>query len=255
MRTLHPRGFTLIELLMAVAIFSVASVMTLQVLMTTSRNMDTETKESDLQKRTTGRLYTMLAEMEGISPTQDSMFKLANQGSMGLPPGYPIPLITTTTDGVPLVVPTNSSTVADSITFRPALGTNATGIVWGNPVRYRWAQLMRGGIPVPSMGILVKETLDPTGTIVRSTEELEENVPMCDYQYDPTATPPKFPTGFAVIQSDVETTSSGTQLVGRQRVLTISLQRAQDLRTTVTASNGNSIATSTITQTIFLKTP
>jgi hypothetical protein len=196
----------------------------------------------------------MIQDLEGISPTQDTMFSLTNQGTMGMPPGYPITMINTTTDGLPIAVPTSNSNIADCITFRTALGTNAAGIVWGNPIRYRWAPLKRGGIPVPAMGSLVKDTLDPAGNLI-STEELEENVPMCDYQYDPTATPPKYPTGFAVIQADVENTGSGPQLVGRRRVLTISLQRTQDLRTTVTAGSGNSMATSTIIQTIFLKTP
>jgi prepilin-type N-terminal cleavage/methylation domain-containing protein len=56
MFTVKRAGFTLIELMVAVGIFAVASVMTLPLLLATSQHMDVEIKESDLQKRTTGRL-------------------------------------------------------------------------------------------------------------------------------------------------------------------------------------------------------
>ena len=251
-----PRGLTMIEVAMALSLFSGAVAMTLQILATTTQHLNADLADSDLQKRTTGQMASMLAELESISPTQDSFFTISNQGTAGLAPGTALPLVTSATDGTTVTLPAGNYVVGDSVTFRLPTGTDSNGIVWSSPIRYRWAPLVRNGVPVAGMGMLVREQLNPTGAVVMSTQVLEENVPACDHQWDPTATPRKMPSGFAIIQADVEPgATGGLNVVGRQRALTICLQRVQDLHTTVTDSNGSTISTSTTLQTIFLKTP
>jgi hypothetical protein len=248
------RGLTLVEVAMALSLFSAAVAMTLQILATTSRHIGADLAASDLQQRTSGQMASMLAEFESIAPTQDAAFSICNQGSAGLAPGTALPLVTGATDGQPIALPAGNYVVGDSITFRLPLGTDANGIVWSNPIRYRWAPLVRAGVPVPNMGMLVREQLNLTGAVVMSTQVVEENVPPCDHQWDPTATPRKLPTGFAIVQADVEPgNTGGVSVVARQRALTICLQRVQNPG--AASSDGSAPELSTSVQTIFLKTP
>ncbi len=252
----RPRGLTMIEVTMALSLFSAAVAMTLQIVATTAQHLDADLADSDLQKRTSGQMYSMLAELESISPTQDPFFCIANQGTSGNAPGTALPLVTGASDGTALSLPAGNYVIGDSVTFRLPTGTDGNGIVWSAPIRYRWAPLVRGGTPVPGMGMIVREELNATGSVVMASRVLEENVPACDHQWDPTITPKKLPSGFAIIQADVEPVgTTGLKPVARQRALTICIQRCQDLHATVTDSSGSTVSTSTTLQTIFLKTP
>lgn len=141
------RGMTLIEAVVSVAIIGIVLAVTVEILAATSRHMDTETTDSDLTKRTTGQVYNMIADIENIVASQDTIFQtigIANQGTQGNPPGTHIPAITAVSEtGIPITGSTNASIVGNSITFQIPTGTDANGrVTWGGVVRYRWAPLL-----------------------------------------------------------------------------------------------------------------
>jgi prepilin-type N-terminal cleavage/methylation domain-containing protein len=271
-----PRGFTLIESMIALFLVTAGAVVAIELLTTTSHNMDVEIKESDLNKRTTGRLYEMIKDIQSIMPTADSVagggqFQICSQGGLASvtppapptpPPGLPTcpPPVSFSGEGQPVISPTTPVFVGDCISFRIPAGLGPTGIQWApHPIsgapnavfRYRWAPLVRGGVTVPGRGMLVKEILD-TNTNNWDQFVLEEDLPACDGIWNPSATPTKYPSGFAVFQGDVE---NGV-ITNRTGVITICIQRASDLDKDAVfqlqGPNGTTMIATAI-QTIFLK--
>ena len=57
------RGMTLAEVCVSMGIMSLMLAVTMQILVGTSKNMDVEMKESDLNKRVTGRMNDLMMMM------------------------------------------------------------------------------------------------------------------------------------------------------------------------------------------------
>lgn len=160
----------------------------------------------------------------------------------------------------------NTPPPADTATALSTGTSTGTGTGTGNPnlvqtIRYRWAPMSRNGVVNSTMGMLVREVLDYTGQVI-SFDAVEENIPVCDYTWDPSATPAKLPLGFSVVQAAVESNGAGVQAVQRLRTLTITIQRVSNTNSTITgigpggsALTGGTYATATASQTVFLKTP
>jgi hypothetical protein len=196
--TVRNRGMTLMEASISVGLIGVALAVCMQMLVTTSTNMDIEMNESDMAVRTSGRMYDLTPDLECASTADIRIF---NTGGAGSPdPAYLVPAVwpstasSTPRDGMVLtngsmigkpigdtiafhiltyVQSTNTGTStntagATSIVTGSSTSTDtgtavATGLLMGNIVCYHWAPMKRGGITDPNLGMLVKDVYVDSG--------------------------------------------------------------------------------------------
>ena len=237
-------GMTLMEIMISMAVLSLGLLLSMQVLSTMSEDMYAETTQSDIQKRSSGRIYDMVADLQNIVGSDNAEIVIGVNTSENNPFS---PVTGDMTGGQP--------GIGNSIRFRLVSGVDADGTpqfngvpsplnpaVTVHKIRYRWLASTRDAAGngkdddsngVVDDGVIVREELDAANNVVTSIA-IEDHVP---------ATMPSASAPYGL---------TFERKLSNMRELYITVQRSADQGK---ATNTGTTATAVYSRKIFLRNP
>ncbi|HYF50435.1 MAG TPA: prepilin-type N-terminal cleavage/methylation domain-containing protein [Planctomycetota bacterium] len=229
--TSSARGMTLMEVVISMAVLSIGFLLCMQILKSMSDDMYAETTQSEIQKRSSGRIYDMVAELQNIVVADNAEIIL------GLNLTETNPFAPVTGD-----LPSGPG-IGNSIRFRVVTGVDADGkAVYGGRIRYRWLCSNRetpaNGIDDDQNGVIddgyiAREELDDSNNVVTSMA-IEDHVPA-------TVSSATAPYGLTFERKSTNM---------RELLVTVHRSADQRLRT-----NNGTTATATFSRKVFLRNP
>jgi len=239
-----PRGMTLMEIMVSMGVLAFGFVLAMQILKTMSDDMYAENTQSDIQKRSSGRIYDMVADLQnvvandnaeivlGLNTAENNAFAAVSGDQPGGAPG-----------------------IGNSIRYRVVSGVGADGAPQFNgipsplnpavtifKIRYRWLSSTRETANnnidddqngVVDDGVIVREELDNANNVLTSIS-IEDHVP---------ATMPSAAAPYGL---------TFERKLTNMRELLVTVQRSADQRK---ATNDGTTATAICSRKIFLRNP
>jgi hypothetical protein len=230
-----PRGMTMMEVIISMGVLSFGFLLAMQVLKTMSEDMYAESVQSDIHERSSGSVYKMIADLQGIVSSDSEV-------TIGLNLTEKNPAAAVSGN-----LPAGGPGIGNAITYRicKSVDTDGNPVYSPDPdgavkIRYRWLLSNRENTAagdadqngIRNDGYILKERLG-AGNAVISAETIVDHTPA------QMAAAGREPYGFTIERK-----------ITNMREIYITVQRSVDQRK---ATEDRTTATATVKRRIFLR--